>query len=258
MVFYEPGKTSHGLPRDPFKVHIALLEPVVYVSFNLTPTQACVVPRPIGWISTRSKRGTDNLAPYSQFNNLTFDPPYVMFSANQDMNQDRKNTVTNAEDTGVFCWNIATYDLREEVNKTAQWFEPDVDEFAQSGLEKTQAELVKCAMVKRSPVQFECEYYTTIRLPGNPPMGTVDVVVGKVIGIHIDPNVLTDGKIDIGKVQPIARCGYYEYAVIRPEAIFEMIIPGDPKQLIGLEGNAKEAKDVTGVPENATLPGTKS
>lgn len=171
-----------------------------------------------------------------------------MFSANQDMNQERKNTVTNAEDTGVFCWNIATYDLREEVNKTAQWFAPGVDEFAKAELEKQEAELVKCSLVKRSPIQFECEYYTTLRLPGNPPMGTVDVVVGRVVGIHISPDVLTDGKIDLGKVQPIARCGYYEYAVIRSEAIFEMVIPGDPKQLVGLEGNAKDAKGIAGEP----------
>ncbi|KAK0280843.1 hypothetical protein LTR35_007870 [Friedmanniomyces endolithicus] len=88
MVFYEPGKTSHGLPRDPFK--------------------SCVTPRPIGWISTRSKDGIDNLAPYSQFNNLTFDPPYVMFSANWDLNANRKDSTVNAEATGEFCWNVAT------------------------------------------------------------------------------------------------------------------------------------------------------
>ncbi|KAF2719570.1 hypothetical protein K431DRAFT_228265 [Polychaeton citri CBS 116435] len=223
MVFYEPGKTSHGLPRDPFK--------------------ACVVPRPIGWISTRNpKTGVDNLAPYSQFNNLTFDPPYVMFSANQDLNEERKNTVANAEMTGEFCWNVATWDLREAVNVTAEWFADDVDEFSKAGLEKQQAGLVNVPMVKASPVRFECKYYSTLRLPGNPPMGSVDVVIGRVVGVHIDESVLTDGKIDIGKVQPIARCGYHEYAVVRRDAVFEMIIPGDPKQLVGLEGNAEKAK----------------
>jgi hypothetical protein len=62
--------------------------------------QACVVPRPIGWISTRSSSGTDNLAPYSQFTNLTFDPPYVMFSSNRTPEGKRKDTVVNAEETG--------------------------------------------------------------------------------------------------------------------------------------------------------------
>ncbi|CAK4018342.1 probable conserved domain typically associated with flavo oxygenases, DIM6 NTAB family [Lecanosticta acicola] len=223
MVFYEPGKTAHGLPRDPFK--------------------ACVTPRPIGWISTRNpKTGIDNLAPFSQFNNLTFDPPYIMFASNQDLNCERKNTVANVESSREFCWNLATWGLREEVNASAEWFRDEVDEFVKCGLEKEEASLVNVPMVKLSPIKFECQYYSTLRLPGNPPMGTVDVVIGRVIGIHISDQILTDGKIDLGKSQPIARCGYHEYAVIRSEAIFEMIIPGDPKQLVGLEGNAEQAK----------------
>ncbi|USW51704.1 Putative flavin reductase like domain, FMN-binding split barrel [Septoria linicola] len=122
MVFYEPGKTPHGLPRDPFK--------------------SCVVPRPIGWISTRSTTGIDNLAPYSQFNNLTFDPPYVMFSSNQDLNSNRKDTVNNAEQTGIFCWNMATWELRNAVNASAEWLDPAVDEFVKAGLEKVEAKLL--------------------------------------------------------------------------------------------------------------------
>jgi flavin reductase (DIM6/NTAB) family NADH-FMN oxidoreductase RutF len=165
-----------------------------------------------------------------------------MFSANQDMNQDRKDSVNNIEATGEFCWNVATWDLREAVNASAEWVTADVDEFERVGLEKEMATLMEVPMVKRSPIKFECRYYTTLRLPGNPPMGTVDVVVGRVVGIHIDQSVLTDGMIDLGKVQPIARCGYHQYTVVRGDSIFEMIIPGDPKQLVGLEGNAERAK----------------
>ena len=167
-----------------------------------------------------------------------------MFSSNQDMNNNRKDSVNNAESTGVFCWNMATWDLREQVNITAEWLAEDVDEFARAKLEKEQATLVDVPMVKASPIKFECRHYSTLRLPGNPPMGAVDVVIGRVIGIHIDKRILTDGKIDLGKVQPIARCGYHEYAVIRGDAIFEMIIPGDPKQLVGLEGNASQHKNL--------------
>jgi flavin reductase (DIM6/NTAB) family NADH-FMN oxidoreductase RutF len=125
---------------------------------------------------------------------------------------------------------------------TAEWLTADVDEFERAGLEKEQATLFDVPMVKASPIKFECQHYSTIRLPGNPPMGAVDVVIGRVIGIHIDKSILTDGKIDLGKVQPIARCGYHEYVVVRGDAIFEMIIPGDPKQLVGLEGNASKHK----------------
>jgi len=214
-MFYQPGVTEHGLPRDPFK--------------------ACVVPRPIGWISTKSADGTDNLAPYSQFNNLTFDPPYVMFSANQASTGRRKDTTINAETTGEFVWNLATYPLREAVNITAEEIPYGTDEFERAGLQKEPASIVNVNMVKESPVKFECKYYTTLRLPGNPPVGSADVVIGLVVGVHVDESVLTDGMVDISKTQPIARCGYYQYARIRET--FEMVVPGDGKMLFGLEGN---------------------
>lgn len=145
-----------------------------------------------------------------------------------------RNTVTNAETSGVFCWNLATYALREAVNLTASFSPDSLDEFAAANLSKTPASLVDCPMVADSPIRFECEYHTTLRLPGNPPMGSVDVVIGKVVGIHIDEGVLTDGKVDLGKVMPIARCGYYEYAVIRGDAVFEMVVPGGKEMLVGL------------------------
>ncbi|KAH7014290.1 uncharacterized protein B0I36DRAFT_338510 [Microdochium trichocladiopsis] len=230
-MFYEPGKTAHGLPHDPFK--------------------ACVVPRPIGWISTTS--GTTppqhNLAPYSQFNNLTFDPPYVMFSANQTPGQQRKDSVVNAEATAKFCWNLATWALREKVNITAEQVPYGVDEFERAGLTKCFSTTLPgdaepgnaVPMVAESPVRFECVYHSTIRLPGNPPMGSVDVIIGRVVGVYIADEVLTEGRLDVRKTLPIARCGYYEYAVVRET--FDMVIPGmNEATLAGLEGSTKRHK----------------
>jgi flavin reductase (DIM6/NTAB) family NADH-FMN oxidoreductase RutF len=165
-----------------------------------------------------------------------------MFAANTDLNGNHKDSAVNAEERGEFCWNVATWDLREKVNATAEWFSKEVDEFQRAGIEKEAAKLVDAAMVKASPVKFECKFYSTLRLPGNPPLGSVDVVIGRVIAIHIDENVLTNGMIDLGKVKPIARCGYHQYTVVREDTLFDMIIPGDPKQLVGLEGNAATAK----------------
>jgi flavin reductase (DIM6/NTAB) family NADH-FMN oxidoreductase RutF len=171
-----------------------------------------------------------------------------MFSANQTPTSHQKDTVVNVEATGKFCWNLATYDLREAVNATAEGVAYGVDEFERAGLEKEDSKLVKVnerriPMVKKSPVKFECEYYSTLRLPGNPPMGAVDVVIGRVVGIHIDEGVLTDGKIDVKKTRPIARCGYYEYAVI--EETFEMRIPGEGKAVLaGLEGSVKVNREL--------------
>lgn len=215
-MFYEPGKTPHGLPHDPYK--------------------SCVVPRPVGWMSSLSSEGVLNLAPFSQFQNLTFDPPYVMFSANHNTQGKRKDTVNNVEATGEFVWNMATYDLREAVNLSAQEVPPDVDEFELAGVGKLDSQLVAPPRVAESPVHFECAYHMTLRLPGNGIMGSANVVIGRVLGIHIRDDVLTeDGLIDITKIRPIAKLGYYDYTAV--EQIFQMIIPGSNELLRkGMEG----------------------
>jgi flavin reductase (DIM6/NTAB) family NADH-FMN oxidoreductase RutF len=215
-MFYETKRNDHGLQFDPFK--------------------SCVVPRPIGWISTLSKEGIPNLAPYSQFQNLTFDPPYVMFAANQKTDGNRKDSVVNSEQCQEFVYNMATYDLREAMNRSSQEVESDVDEFELAGLNKQPSTIVKPFRVAESPIQFECRYHQTLRLPGNGAMGTVDVVIGEVLGIHIkDEFIMPDGKLDILKMRPIARLGYYDYTCI--ESIFEMVIPGPNEDVrSGMEG----------------------
>jgi flavin reductase (DIM6/NTAB) family NADH-FMN oxidoreductase RutF len=218
-MYYQPGKTHHGLPYDPFK--------------------SCVIPRPIGWISTVSRDGVHNLAPYSQFQMLSFDPPYVMFSAGQNSRGRRKDTVVNAEQTGQFVWNMATYDLREAVNKSAEEVPPEVDEFDLSGVTKTSSHAVKPCRVAESPVHFECIYHQTMRLPGNSMISTSDVVFGRVIGIHISDDVIApDGRVDVLKIRPIARLGYHDYTSV--ESIFEMIIPGNNQVVLaGMDGSAR-------------------
>lgn len=215
-MFYDPDKNDHGLKHNPFK--------------------ACVVPRPIGWISTISPEGIHNLAPYSQFQTLSFDPPYVMFSANQNTKGNRKDTVVNIEKTGEFVYNMATWDLRNAVNITASELPPEVDEFEIAGLTKVPSLKVKPFRVAESPIQFECKYVQSIRIPGNGPMGTADIIIGRVVLVHIKDEFLDkDGKIDLLKIKPLARLGYYDYTVI--ESAFEMVIPGGNELLLkGLEG----------------------
>lgn len=98
-------------------------------------------------------------------------------------------------------------------------------------------------MVKDSPVRFECVYHSTLRLPANALVGTVDIAIGRVVGVHIRNEVLTDGKLDIRNTKPIARCGYQEYTVV--DNTFEMIIPGmDEVTLAGLEGNSITTREL--------------
>jgi hypothetical protein len=96
-----------------------------------------------------------------------------MFSSNRTPEGKRKDTVVNAEQTGFFAWNLATFGLREELNITAQQLDPGEDEFVHAKLEKEDALGIPVSLVKESPVRFECQFERCIELPGNPPMGTV-------------------------------------------------------------------------------------
>jgi len=213
---YMPGSEKCPLPFSPFK--------------------ACTVPRPIGWLSSISPDGVENLAPYSQWQNLTFDPPMVMFAANQYPDGRRKDTVINAEKTGWFVWNMVTWDLREAMNTSAMAVPYGESEIKLAGLRTVKADLSDVPMVADSPCHFECRYLSTHRLKGNSNVGTVDIVFAEVVKIHIKDEYIDEfGKLDIKKARPIARLGYYDYTVV--DETFEMRIPmASSEEAAGLEG----------------------
>jgi flavin reductase (DIM6/NTAB) family NADH-FMN oxidoreductase RutF len=195
-MFYDPRLNDHGLPFNPIK--------------------SCVVPRPIGWITTLADDGRVNLAPFSQFNIVGFDPAYVMFSANRHPpDWRRKDSSEFAERRGEFVYNMATWDLRHQVTLTSQIYDTDVDELAAAGLTTAPSRFVKTPRVAESPVAFECVHHTTLCLPGDSIGTTHYVVVGKVVGVHIDDAVISpDGKLDIARIKPLARMGYADYTRI--------------------------------------------
>lgn len=197
-MFYDTRTGDHGLPHNPFK--------------------ACVVPRPIGWITTLNEAGGVNLAPYSFFNGVAGDPPVVMFAPGgrkADGPPDgSKDSLANAERTREFVCNVVTWDLRHVMNLTSAPAPAGVSEAEAAGLEMIPSTLVKPPRVKASPVHLECRYLQTVDLPSNNPAARNAVVFGEVIGIHIDDSVLTDGLVDMAKLRPIARLGYMDYCVV--------------------------------------------
>lgn len=188
-MFYEPKQGNHGLPHDPYK--------------------SCVIPRPIGWISTLSRNGVPNLAPYSFYNAISGTPPMVMFSS-----IGHKDSQTNCEETGEFVVNMATWDLRNQVNETSLSFPPDVDEMATVGLQAAPCQIVKAPRVAASPIALECRYWKTVELPTIDENSQHGMVIGEVVGVHIAEEILTNGMIDMAKLRPIARLGYMDYCVV--------------------------------------------
>ncbi len=219
---YNTTLNNHGLASDPFK--------------------ACVGPRPIAWVSTISKDGRDNLAPFSQFNNLSFDPPMVMISmqhGGSEENSYRKDTLNNIEETGYFVYNIVPYALKDQMNLTAR--PGDDDEFERAGLTKADCIQVPCHRVAESPIQFECEYVQTIHFPSKSNRGIIDMVIGRVLEVHIADEVLTDGRVDFTKIKPLGRLGYFEYTVV--DNVFSMAVPGmTAKQMASMGGDRSEKK----------------
>jgi len=201
-MYYDSIENKHGLKHDPFK--------------------ALIAPRPIGWISSISADGICNLAPYSFFNAVSDRPPYVMFSS-----ADFKDSVRNIEQTGEFTCSMATWDTRGGMNISSASVPADTDEFPLSGLTPTTSKFVKPPRVKESPAAFECRHWKTVPLPDVVP-GTENghfVVIGHVVGIYIDDQFIDDGMVNTGAMQPIARMGYMEYSVVKPETVFAINRP---------------------------------
>lgn len=188
-MFYEPI-LGHGLPHDPFK--------------------AIVAPRPIGWISTVDPTGRPNLAPYSFFNGVCSDPPMVMLSS-----EGFKHSASNARDAGEFVCNFASYELRDEMNLTSAPLGREQDEFTYAGLAPAPCRVVKAPRVARSPAALECKTLSVTELSDmhGRKLGR-HMVIGQVVGVHIDEAYLTDGIFDLAKARPLARCGYQDYAAV--------------------------------------------
>lgn len=195
-MFFVPGDGSNPLPRDPFK--------------------ALVVPRPIGWITTMDANGTVNLAPYSFFNAVSEQPPAVMFSSSgTGPDGGMKDTRRNVEATGEFVVNLATWDLREAVRLSGKAIPSGESELDLAGLKSLPSTIVKPPRVAASPVHLECRWLTTIHVPNTSGDEESHMVLGSVVGIHIRDDVIVDGRVDVQRLQPIARLGYSNYAVIR-------------------------------------------
>ncbi|WP_435021758.1 flavin reductase family protein [Tundrisphaera sp. TA3] len=181
--FYEPAR-GHGLPHNPFK--------------------AIIAPRPIGWISTRDREGRVNLAPYSYFNAFCDEPPIIGFSS-----YGRKDSLSNAEATGEFTFNLATRPLAEAMNLTSAAVAHGVDELVMAGLTALPCRIISAPRVAESPAALECKLIRVIPVTDLEGRETNNfLVMGQVVGVHIDPKCLRDGLFDITLARTIARCGY--------------------------------------------------
>jgi flavin reductase (DIM6/NTAB) family NADH-FMN oxidoreductase RutF len=201
QLFYEPA-AGHGLAHDPLN--------------------AIVAPRPIGWVATRGRDGSVNLAPYSFFNLFNYRPPIVGFCS-----VGAKHSLRNARETGEFVWNLATRGLAERMNATSASAPYGVSEFELANLTPAPARIVSVPRVAESPVNFECKVTEIVQLTDHRHAPVQSwLVLGEVVGIHIRRSLVKDGAFDTFGAQIIVRAGGASaYAEIRPDSRFDMVRP---------------------------------
>jgi flavin reductase (DIM6/NTAB) family NADH-FMN oxidoreductase RutF len=188
-MFYDAVKNNHGFAVDPLK--------------------AIVAPRPIAWISSLSADGVANLAPYSFFNAFSEEPTYIAFGSGGE-----KDSLRNIRATGEFAVNLVTHELREAMNASSAAVGPHVDEFALARLSKAPCQFVKAPRVAESPACLECRLFKVVDLPDDEGRVGDFLVIGRVLGVHIDDRFIDNGRVNTAAMQPVARLGYSEYATV--------------------------------------------
>ena len=200
-MFYTTDTNQHGLAHDPFK--------------------AIVAPRPIGWIGSKGRDGSLNLSPYSFFNAISDRPKLVMFSS-----AGRKDSVRNVEETGVFTANLVSRHLMEKMNHSSIDVPYGTNEFELAGLTAKPGTLVDAPYVGEAFAVLECRVTEILQPKGlDGEVSENIMVIGQVLGIHIDETIIRDGRLDMALARPVARMGYMDYsegsdvfAMIRPKA----------------------------------------
>jgi flavin reductase (DIM6/NTAB) family NADH-FMN oxidoreductase RutF len=199
-MFYVPENRDSSLPHDPIK--------------------AIVAPRPIGWISTLSKDGIANLAPYSFFNAVGGNPPMLMFAS-----EGFKDSARNAADTGEFVFNYASKSLSEQMNNSSSNAPSGVSEFDHYNIKKADSKIIAAPRVAEANAAMECKVTSVIEtndVEGN--LTGAVIIIGQVVGVHIKDEVIRDGRFDVNLAEPVSRLGYMDFGLtcdlhemLRPE-----------------------------------------
>lgn len=202
---YRPGAEDHGLPHNPFK--------------------AIIAPRPIAWVSSLSADGEVNLAPFSFFNGVSENPPMVMISINERKIgvAQSKDTLSNIRATREFAVGVVGWDMKDQMNTTSGHYRAGEDEFALAGIARAECLEIAPPRMADAPATLECRLHEIVKLPEDREGEGYSLIIGLVVAVHLRDDCLVDGVFDITRHQPVARCGYRDYAVVRE--VFQMTRP---------------------------------
>ena len=190
----------------------------------LTHFKSLIVPRPIGWISSKNNNGQINLAPYSFFNAIaTITPMVVIGPGGYSKSGNNKDTLLNIKNNPEFVCNFVSWDVKDIMNESSYSFDNNESEVEKLNIETEDSNMVSIPRVKLSPAHFECTLFKIIDLPSDSRGNPNHLIIGNIIGINISDKIIKNDRIDIGELKPISRMGYDEYALIN--TIFSMKRP---------------------------------
>ena len=184
---------------------------------------AAVQPRPIALVSTFSRDGRPNLAPFSFFVAGGVNPLSVVFSATIAPNGEMKHSMKNIEETGEYVINTVTRDIAEHMNAASFSYPRDYSEWKAAGLTPLDADMVKPCRVAESPIHLECKLFQIVHHGHGP--GAACYAIGEVIKIHISPSVWNGETIDPLLFRPLSRLGGPNYLDTASLEIFAMSRP---------------------------------
>jgi flavin reductase (DIM6/NTAB) family NADH-FMN oxidoreductase RutF len=168
----------------------------------------CIVPRPIALVSSLSREGVKNLAPFSYFGGVSSTPP-VLSVAIASRRGKPKDTLSNIRETAEFVVNVVDERLAEQMNLASGDYPPEVDEFDVTGLTPVPSDLVSPPRVKESPIQMECRLFRVLDV-GEPP-NTTGLVLGEIVRFHLRDDLYQDGHVDPEMFAPLGRMGRQDY-----------------------------------------------
>jgi flavin reductase (DIM6/NTAB) family NADH-FMN oxidoreductase RutF len=177
---------------------------------NARIIKSAVTPRPIAWISTVDRNGTENLAPFSSYNYVGSSTPVVVFNSPSEASGRMKDTARNALETEEFAVNVVTEALIEAMDSTSASLSPEESEFEFADVERAECRRISPPRVADAVVTMECTLYDAIEVYDKL------MILGDVEHYHVSDEVVIDGKIDSRALDTVGRLGGPYYTVSEP------------------------------------------
>lgn len=166
-----------------------------------------IVPRPIAWVTTLSRQGIVNLAPFSAFTFVSPKPPMVAISVGRKGGV-YKDTAQNILSGEEFVVHIADSSQIDAVHLSAVEHPAEISEVELLGLETLPCRHVAPPRLAAAPVAMECRLRQCLEFGET----RSRLIVGEVVAFHMRAGLVRNGKIDTRELDPICRLGGPNYA----------------------------------------------